>query len=77
MLLGTAYFAYLTAEPFPPKIVRLVPFLWLVGSVYGGLLAASALRSDRNKVVAGLALLLSIPSGILAALFSMAALMGD
>ena len=76
-VLGAMYFSYLNAEPFPPDIVRLVPIAWLVGALLGGVLAARALRSNSNRVAAGLALALNIPNAVFAALFSMAALMGD
>jgi hypothetical protein len=76
-VLGAVYFSYLKAEPFPPDIVRIVPIVWLAGAVVGGRLAARALRSNDNRVAAGLALALSIPNSVFAALFSMAALMGD
>jgi hypothetical protein len=75
-VLGAMYFMYLNAEPFPPAIVRLVPFAWLAGAVAGGVLAARALRTNNNRVAAGLALALNIPNLVFAALFSMAALMG-
>lgn len=64
-------------SPFPPDIVRPVPMVWLVGAVVGGVLAARALTSNDNRVAAGLALALDIPSSVFAAVFSMAALMGD
>jgi hypothetical protein len=70
------YFLYLYAEPFPPDIVRLVPIVWLAGALVGGVLAARALRSNNNRVAAGLALVLDIPNSVFAALFSMGALMG-
>ena len=73
---GAAYFLYLNAEPFPPDIVRLVPLVWLAGAVAGGVLAARTLRSSDNRVAAGLALALSIPNLVFAALFSMGALLG-
>ena len=75
-MLGIVYFLYLKAEPFPPGIVRLVPIVWLAGAVVGGVLAARALQSNKNRVAAGLALALNIPNLIFAAVFSMAALMG-
>jgi hypothetical protein len=76
-LVGTAYFIYLNAEPFPPAIVRFVPLAWLAGSVHGALLAGIALKRDSRKGSAGMALVLSIPNVTLAVLFSVAALMGD
>lgn len=74
---GAVYFLYLIAEPVPLDIVRLVPVVWLVGSLLGGALAARALRTNGNRLAAGLALALDIPSSLFAAVFSMAALMGD
>ena len=76
-LLGAVYVSYLKAEPFPPDIVRLVPIVWLAGAMAGGVLAARALTSSKNRVAAGLALALDIPNSGFAAVFSMAALMGD
>ena len=75
-VLGAVYFLYLNAEPFPPGIMRLVPIAWLASAVVGGVLAARALRSNNNRVAAGLALALDIPNSVFAAVFSMAALMG-
>ncbi len=76
-VMGAVYFLYLTAEPFPPDIVRLIPLAWLVGAIRGGVLVARALRTSSNRLAAGLALVLDIPNSVFAALFSMAALMGD
>ena len=76
-VVGAIYFQYLTAEPFPPDIVRIVPIAWLVGSLLGGALATRALRTGGNRLAAGLALALDIPSSVFAAVFSLAALMGD
>lgn len=76
-LLGIIYFRYLTSEPFPPDIVRLVPVVWLAGSIFGGGVAVRALRREVNRVAAGLALLLAVPSALAAGVFVMAALMGD
>ena len=76
-LAGTVYFLYLRAEPFPPDIVRLVPIAWLATSVLGGVRAARALGSRSNRLAAGLALAMTVPSVVFAAIFSMAALMGD
>ncbi len=74
---GTGYFMYLTAVPFPPDIVRLVPIVWLGGSLAGGALAARALRTNGNRLAAVLALALDVPNSVFAAVFAMAALMGD
>ncbi len=76
-VMSAAYFVYLTAEPFPPDIVRLIPLVWLVGALRGGVLVARALRTASNRLAAGLALVLNIPNAVFAALFSVAALMGD
>ena len=76
-LLGAIYFWHIKTNPFPPDIVRLIPAIWLAGTLLGGVLAARALRSDTNRVPAGLALVLDVPSAVIALLFAFAALMGD
>ena len=76
-LLGALYVRYISAEPFPPAIVRVVSAVWLAGSLAGCVGAVRALRRDRNRLAAGVALVLDIPSIVLAVLFTMAALMGD
>ena len=76
-VLGAVYFSYIHTQPFPPDIVRLVPIVWLAAAVVGGVLAARALRSNDNSLAAGLALVLNIPNAVFAAVFSMAAHMGD
>jgi hypothetical protein len=76
-LLGAIYFRYLETNPFPPDTVRLIPAIWLAGTLLGGVLAARALRSDTNRVPAGLALVLDVPSAVIALVFAFAALMGD
>ena len=76
-LLGVLYFWYLNAEPFPPAIARFIPAIWLAGTLVGGVRAARALRSDRHRLPAGLALALGLPSAVFALVFALAALMGD
>jgi hypothetical protein len=76
-LVGGIYFSYLRAEPFPPDIVRVVPITWFIAAVLGGVLATRNFGNRGNKFVAGLAVALSVPNAVLAAVFSMAALMGD
>jgi hypothetical protein len=76
-LLGAIYFRYLETNPFPPDIVRLIPAIWLAGTLLGGVLAARALKGDTNRVPAVLALVLDVPSALIALIFAFAALMGD
>lgn len=76
-LLGAMYFRHIQSSPFPLDIVRIIPAIWLAGALLGGLLAARALRSDASKIPAALALVLDIPSAVLALVFAFAALMGD
>ena len=76
-LLGAMYFRHLQTNPFPPDIVRLIPVIWLAGILLGGVLAARALRGDTNRVPAVLALVLDVPSAVIALVFAFAALMGD
>ena len=75
--LGGAYRAYLTATPFPPDVVRVVPLLWLAGSVAGWILVVQALRLDTRKLAAIVGLILNVPNTLFAAISSLAALMGD
>jgi hypothetical protein len=76
-LLGAMYFRHIQTNPFPHDILRLIPAIWLAGTVLGGVLAARALRSDTNRGPAGFALVLGIPSAVIALVFAFAALMGD
>lgn len=75
--LGAVYLWYLEAEPFPPDLLRLVPVAWLAGSLAGALMAVRAIRGDRHRLAAGIALLSSLPNIVLAVLFTIGALMGD
>jgi hypothetical protein len=75
--LGGAYYAYLVAVPFPPDVVRVVPLLWLAGSVAGWILVVQALRLDTRKLAAIVGLILNVPNTLFAAIFLLAALMGD
>ncbi|MDH5821885.1 hypothetical protein QFW77_02600 [Luteimonas sp. RD2P54] len=72
-----AWFVYLGAQQFPPDLARLVPIAWLAGAVVAGVLAVRALRGSDGRPAAGLALAVSVPSAVFAAVFSLAALMGD
>ena len=76
-LLGAIYFRHLETNPFPADIVRIIPAIWLTGTLLSGVLAARALRSDTNRVPAGLALVLDVPSAVIALVFAFAAVMGD
>ena len=75
--LGALYFDYLRGHPFPPDLVRVVPLLWLAGAVAGWIMVVMALRADSRKLAAVAGLLLNVPNTLLAALFTLAALMGD
>lgn len=77
VVVGGGYAFYLRNEEFPPHIARVVPVLWLLGSVFAGVFALRALRSRSNRLAGGLALVLAVPSAVFAAVFLMAALMGD
>ena len=75
--LGVAYVRYLRATPFPPDIARIVPQLWLAGSVAGWILGVRALRNDTSKLAAIVALIFNVPNTFFAAAYAFAALMGD
>ena len=76
-VVGGAYAFYLRSTEFPPDIARVVPMLWLALSVLAGAWAVRALGTQRNRLAAGSALVLAATSAVFAAVFLMAALMGD
>ena len=74
--IGAAYFSYLTAVPFPPGIVRLVPLAWSAACVVGWVWSIRALRSGDGRALSVAALALNVPNTMFAALFLLAAMMG-
>lgn len=74
---GVAYFSYLTAVPFPPGIVRLVPVVWFAACVSGWVLSLRALRGVDGRSLPMVALALNVPNTVFAAIFLLAAAMGD
>jgi hypothetical protein len=76
-LVGALYNTYLDSEPFPPDIVRVVPVLWLAGCATGWVLALASLRVSNSKRPALAALFLNVPNTLFAAIYSLAAIMGD
>jgi uncharacterized membrane protein len=76
-LIGVLYVAYLRSEPFPPDIVRVVPLLWLAGCATGWVLGIAGLRVDKRKLPALAGLILNVPNTLVAAVYSLAAVMGD
>jgi hypothetical protein len=75
--LGAAYFAYLNATPFPPSLARAIPFAWLAGAMAGIGLGVAAIRARRQIPLGIGAVLLGLPSVAFAAIFAMAAALGD
>ncbi len=73
---GAAYFSYLTAVPFPPGIVRLIPFAWFAACVVGWVWSIRALRTANGRPLSVVALALNVPNTIFAAIFLLAAMMG-
>ena len=74
---GAAYFSYLTAVPFPPGIVRLVPLAWFAACVAGWVWSIRALRAGDGRSLPIVALALNVPNTMFAAIFLLAAIMGD
>ena len=74
---GAAYFFYLTAVPFPPGIVRLVPLAWFAACVEGWVWSIRALRTGVGRSLPIVALALNVPNTMFAAIFLLAATMGD
>lgn len=75
--IGAAYFAYLTAVPFPPGTVRFVPAAWFAACGAGWLWSIQALRAGEGRALAIAALVLNAPNTLFAAFFLLAAMMGD
>ena len=73
---GASYFSYLTAVPFPPEIVRLVPIAWFAACVAGWVWSIRALRARDGVWLPIVALALNVPNTIFAAIFLLAAMMG-
>lgn len=71
---GVAYYLYISAVDFPAGAARAVPIIWLLTAISGWLLAA---RSPRKSSMYWVVVALSIPSVLLALLFTLGALMGD
>ncbi len=76
LALGGIYYAYLVAVPSPPDWVRIVALIWLAGALAGLLLGLAAILANARRHLGIAALVLSIPSVPLAAIFALAALMG-
>ena len=77
-VVGAAYFSYLTAVPFPPQMVRLVPAAWCAACIAGWMWSIRAIRAGDGRslsVVAALAL--NVPNTMLAAIFLLGAMLGD
>src|SRR5688572_14655795 len=75
MILGAAYFAYLNAVDFPPDLARAVPLLWLAIAILGALRSGRAMAARGRNIPNIVGVALSIPNILLAALFSLGALM--
>ncbi len=75
--LGAAYVTYITAVAFPPDGVRVVPLLWLGTACVAWFLVRHAFRADAAKLLGIASGVLNVPNTLLAAVFSLAALMGD
>jgi hypothetical protein len=75
--LGAAYVAFITAVAFPPDIVRVVPLLWFGAAGVAWFLVRQAIRADARPLLGIVSGVLNIPNTLLAALFSLGALMGD
>ena len=79
LIVGGVWVVYLfwTAGPFPPDILRLVPVVWLVSSFAGLILGLQAALADVRRYLGIISVLLCLPSIPLAAVFTLAAMVGD
>ncbi len=76
-VVGAAYFSYLTAVPFPPQIVRLVPAAWCAACIAGWVWSIRAIRAGDGRSLSVVALALNVPNTMFAVIFLLAAMMGD
>lgn len=76
-MVGAGYYAYLVGHPFPPDVARLVPAFWLLGVAIGFALAVDAIRASSGRHLGIVGLILNIPNAWFAAMFALAALLGD
>jgi hypothetical protein len=77
LIIGLAYYLYLTNISSPRVFVRIVPFVWLISSVIGFSLGTQAHRTRALRFTGITVAIVSLLSTLFAALFSLAALMGD
>ncbi len=77
-LVGAAYVLYLRSEPFPPDIARVIPVLWLAGSLGAVVLGVWVLFAGRglHRLLGLLALVFGAGLVPLAAIYVLGALMG-
>lgn len=75
-LVGVFYFIYISNVSFPPSITRAVPFVWLVGAIYGLKMGFITLRHTALSLRL-LFSVLAIVNILFACIFALAALMGD
>jgi len=76
-LIGAVYFTYISSVDFPPNLVRIVPFVWLIGAVIGLMLGFRSLRKRESRYVGIFIIILALINIVFASIFSLAALMGD
>lgn len=76
-LIGVAYFTYISNVDFPPDIVRIVPLVWLTGSIAGLIFGFRSLRAGGARHIGILVIVVAIINILFASIFSLAALMGD
>lgn len=76
-LLGVAYFNYLKIEPYPPDIVRVTPFIWLTVAVLGVCGGARRMTGQPASPVRWLVVIAALLNVLVAAIFCLAATMGD
>jgi len=76
-LIGVAYFAYISNVDFPPGVVRIVPFAWLLCAIAGIIFGLRSLRDGGSRHVGIPVIVVAIANMLFAGIFSLAALMGD
>lgn len=77
LVIGAAYYLYLVNTSYPLAVIRIIPFVWLVSSITGFIMGIQAMRVGEIRLSDIIISALSLLSIILAAIFSLASLMGD
>lgn len=77
LVIGLAYYFYLTNVSSAHDLVRIVPLIWTIVSVVGVSRTIQAFRVRVARPAVAIILIVALSSTLFAAIFSLAALIGD